>query len=51
MSVFHYLIKDLEGKRKEGEIRADTLDLAIEKEKGKRLRTNQLDCNNNFGDE
>ena len=31
MSVFHYLIKDLEGKRKEGEIRADTLDLAIEK--------------------
>ena len=31
MSVFQYLIKDLEGKRKEGEIRAESLDLAIQK--------------------
>ena len=29
MSVFQYLIKDLEGKRKEGEIRAESLDLAV----------------------
>ena len=31
MSVFQYLIKDLEGKRKEGEIRAESLDLAVQK--------------------
>lgn len=31
MAVFHYLTKDQEGKRKEGEIRADSLDLAVEK--------------------
>ena len=30
MSVFQYLIKDLEGKRKEGEIRAESLDLAVQ---------------------
>ena len=31
MSVFQYLIKDLEGKRQEGEIRAESLDLAVQK--------------------
>ncbi len=31
MAIFHYLTKDEEGKRKEGEIRADSLDLAVEK--------------------
>ena len=31
MTVFHYLIKDIEGKRKEGEVRAESLDLAVEK--------------------
>ncbi len=31
MAVFHYLTKDQEGTRKEGEIRADSLDLAVEK--------------------
>ena len=31
MSVFQYLIKDLDGKRKEGEIRAESLDLAVQK--------------------
>ena len=31
MSIFQYLIKDLEGKRKEGEIRAESLDLAVQK--------------------
>ncbi len=31
MAVFHYLTKDEEGQRKEGEIRADSLDLAVEK--------------------
>ncbi len=31
MAVFNYLTKDPEGKRKEGEIRADSLDTAIQK--------------------
>ncbi len=31
MAVFNYLTKDSEGKRKEGEIRADSLDSAIQK--------------------
>ncbi|MBJ13028.1 MAG: pilus assembly protein PilC [Candidatus Marinimicrobia bacterium] len=31
MAVFHYLTKDQEGQRKEGEIRADSLDIAVEK--------------------
>jgi len=31
VAIFHYLTKDEEGKRKEGEIRADSLDLAVEK--------------------
>ncbi len=31
MSIFNYLTKDSEGKRKEGEIRADSLDTAIQK--------------------
>jgi len=31
VAVFHYLTKDQEGTRKEGEIRADSLDLAVEK--------------------
>ena len=31
MSIFKYLIKDLDGNRKEGEIRADTMDVAIAK--------------------
>ena len=31
MAIFHYLTKDEEGQRKEGEIRADSLDLAVEK--------------------
>ena len=31
MSIFQYLIKDLEGKRQEGEIRAESLDLAVQK--------------------
>ncbi len=31
MAVFHYLTKDEEGQRKEGEIRADSLDIAVEK--------------------
>ena len=31
MAVFNYLTKDSEGKRKEGEIRADSLDTAIQK--------------------
>jgi Type II secretory pathway, component PulF len=30
-AVFNYLTKDPEGKRKEGEIRADSLDTAIQK--------------------
>ena len=29
MAVFNYLTKDPEGKRKEGEIRADSLDLSL----------------------
>ena len=31
MAIFNYLTKDSEGKRKEGEIRADSLDTAIQK--------------------
>ncbi|MBJ13613.1 MAG: pilus assembly protein PilC [Candidatus Marinimicrobia bacterium] len=31
MAVFNYLTKDQEGQRKEGEIRADSLDIAVEK--------------------
>ena len=31
MAVFNYLTKDTEGKRKEGEIRADSLDTAVQK--------------------
>lgn len=31
MSIYNYLTKDSEGKRKEGEIRADSLDTAIQK--------------------
>ena len=31
MAIFNYLTKDTEGNRKEGEIRADSLDMAIEK--------------------
>jgi len=31
VAVFHYLTKDEEGQRKEGEIRADSLDIAVEK--------------------
>lgn len=31
MAIFNYLTKDAEGKRKEGEIRADSLDTAIQK--------------------
>tara|TARA_Y100000590_G_C15724143_1_gene1014547 strand:+ start:1758 stop:3005 length:1248 start_codon:yes stop_codon:yes gene_type:complete len=31
VAVFHYLTKDQEGQRKEGEIRADSLDIAVEK--------------------
>ena len=31
MAIFNYLTKDSEGKRKEGEIRADSLDIAIQK--------------------
>ena len=31
MAVFNYLTKDPEGKRKEGEIRADSLDTAVQK--------------------
>jgi len=31
VAIFHYLTKDEEGQRKEGEIRADSLDLAVEK--------------------
>ena len=31
MAIFNYLTKDSEGKRKEGELRADSLDTAIQK--------------------
>ena len=31
MAIFNYLTKDSEGNRKEGEIRADSLDGAIQK--------------------
>ena len=31
MAIFNYLTKDTEGNRKEGEIRADSLDGAIQK--------------------
>ena len=31
MAIFNYLTKDTQGNRKEGEIRADSLDMAIEK--------------------
>ena len=31
MAIFNYLTKDSEGKRKEGEIRSDSLDTAIQK--------------------
>ena len=31
MAIYNYLTKDSEGKRKEGEVRADSLDTAIQK--------------------
>ena len=31
MSVFHYLVKNDEGSRSEGDIRAESMDLAIQK--------------------
>ena len=31
MAVFHYLVKNDEGARSEGDIRADTMDLALQK--------------------
>ena len=31
MAIFNYLTKDPQGKRKEGEIRADSLDSAVQK--------------------
>ena len=31
MAVFHYLVKNDEGARSEGDIRADTMDLALHK--------------------
>ena len=41
MAIFNYLTKDNEGNRKEGEIRADSLDGAIQKLSAKTMLKQQ----------